>query len=1018
MNKLLYTASIAAIAFSVPISVSAQQVEEEVSRLNAGVEEEARQKKVVVTGSAIAGTPEDAALPVEVFTQEDLELEGSPTALRFAKDLTISGPTNGESNYFGGGPLLGSPSFNLRGIGADKTLTLLNGRRMSENLSNIPSIAISRTEVLKDGAAVIYGADAVGGVVNFITRDDFVGYEARGNYTFIDGSDGDFDLGVMAGFGEGDTNFLVSAEWEHRSRLETEERDFSSLPYGQNPVPWSTLTNLATYVPRTAGGTALGAVSDFTQDGCETQGGIYSPGVPAYCRYNYAPFYNLTEEQDIFRGYGQLNARVNEYMNFHVDAAYGQVKAPNQFASPSQPALRGPAPSTGATFQYRVPSSNPYVQEFADRTGFSANPLSGFANYYDIIIFRPFAHQGNPAMGDGEGNSANSEVDYQVWRVSAGIDGKLGDFAGPFQDVGYDFAVTYNEAQTYYQDPDYVGFRVQEALNGFGGIGCAVEDQDPLTPGTQAPGLGGTNGCQYFNPFSSSYAGNPETGATNPNYVPGSENDPDLIRWLFDPLQVETVTRSMTYDLVFNGMTGVELPGGEIGWALGAQGRQIEIKDIIPSDLYNGATPCPYPGTLNCPGEFGQGPFGFRGINEPDNLDQQSYSFFGETSLPVLDNLNFQAAVRREEFSGGLGSTVYKISGKWDVVGPLSLRGSYGTNFTAPPAGLSPGNVNQVVRSYSVAGGNWLGGTTLTRDDVEPEEATSWNVGAIWQGQGFQSDHNFSLIIDYFDIEIEGEIDELASHAQIASAVFLQDGGTGPYFADCSSPFIDRVTLNASPTTNNNGTCVQGVTTSADLNTVQTDFGNGSDRSTAGFDIQANYNLPVGAADLSFGVTATRVTEQESSAVVLDGVEVAPAQDFLGNLNFSSVGFASPEWRVNAFVNYNRDRHNARLTGRYVSELTDERFIAGGEYENGYIPGGFQPGTTSPFPALNYPSVDSSLMFDATYVFELNENIRLTGTVSNIFDEDPPFILNEFGYDPRIANPLKRTFEVGVKATF
>src|SRR5690242_60291 len=86
--------------------------------------------RVVVTGSFIRGTPEDAALPVEVFSQEELEDRGAPTALEFAKSLTIAGPTSGEAYYFGGPALIGSVNYNLRGIGADKTLTLLNGRRM------------------------------------------------------------------------------------------------------------------------------------------------------------------------------------------------------------------------------------------------------------------------------------------------------------------------------------------------------------------------------------------------------------------------------------------------------------------------------------------------------------------------------------------------------------------------------------------------------------------------------------------------------------------------------------------------------------------------------------------------------------------------------------------------------------------------------------------------------------------------------------------------------------------------
>ncbi len=157
-------------------------------------------EEVVVTGSLIRGTPVDAALPVEVYSQDDLALSGSPSALDFAKSLSISGATTGESYYFGGAGLTGSVQYNLRGIGSDKTLSLFNGRRVTQNTSVIPSIALQRTEILKDGAAVTYGADATGGVVNFISRDSFEGIEIQSSYKAIDGSDGDWNVGIVGGF--------------------------------------------------------------------------------------------------------------------------------------------------------------------------------------------------------------------------------------------------------------------------------------------------------------------------------------------------------------------------------------------------------------------------------------------------------------------------------------------------------------------------------------------------------------------------------------------------------------------------------------------------------------------------------------------------------------------------------------------------------------------------------------------------------------------------------------------------
>jgi len=1032
--------------------------------------------RVVVTGSFIQGTPEDAALPVEVFSQEELEEQGAPTALEFAKSLTISGPTTGEAYYFSGAQLTGSVQYNLRGLGSDKTLVLLNGRRMSQNTANIPSAAIARTEVLKDGAAVIYGADATGGVVNFITRDDFVGLEVGAQYKYIDGSDGDYGLSILGGVGDDAVNFLWSAEYEHRSRLESEERDWAHGDYGVNPAPWSTLTNVASWLPRgtypasaadnTANGEfgspTGGLIRDFTQSSCEAVGGVYNPngvatGVPA-CSYNYISYYNLVEENDIYRAFAQLNADINENMSFHFDASYGQVKSPQVFGSPAQPVIRGPGRSSGATYQFYAPVTNPYAAAFLANavTAGSISPTAAAATQgLTPLTYRAFAHGGNPFLGEGNGYGVPSKIDNQIWRVSGGLKGTLGDWAGMAKDIGYDFAVTYNQSISYADSPDILGFRLQEALNGFGGPNCNVADQNPNQFGTQNSTVGTSAaaraalGCYYWNPFASSFPNQPELGLANPRYVAGTENREDVARWLFDDRATETLNSSLTADLVFNGMSGIQLPGGEIGWALGGQVRQLEFREVVNSNFYNGNLKCDWPSNYTTgagttaqiplpttdPNYTGctpdaPGPFVFFGTNPPDYADQQQYSIFGEAQIPLLDNVNLQAAVRREEFSGGLGATVYKVSGKWDVWGPLSLRASYGTNYQAPPAGLIPGDINNGVNSYTRAGGNWLGAQTVTRTDVVPETATAWNVGAIWQSQGFAPDHDLSIIVDYFDIETEDELGLLASANQIADGVFrygaaaagiasptpamafaTQSGvatGTvvnnGSAYADCSHPLISRVTFNG-------GACVQGVTQANALNSIRTDFGNGPGQHTAGFDVQINYTLPLGPGDLTLAATATKVEVDENTATILDGFQVAPADDRLGFLNFATVGFSSPELRANFSINYALDQHNFRLGANYVSGVTDER--------GPITPGGFLPGTTTPY-ATTFYGVESGdwLAFDFTYLFRLSEDLRLTATVQNITDEDPPQSRQELGYDPRMGSPLGRTFELGVKKTF
>lgn len=976
--------------------------------------------RVVVTGSFIRGTPEDAALPVEVFSQEELEARGAPTALEFAKSLTIAGPTSGEAYYFGGPTLIGSVNYNLRGIGADKTLTLLNGRRMNANTSNIPFAALERVEILKDGAAVIYGADATGGVVNFITREKFEGLEVNAQFKYIDSSDGDYSVSALGGFGDDNLNFLWSAEWEHRSKLRAMDRDFTldsldpTAGVGKyNPAPWSTLTNLTGWLPLGplpatptigANGAEFGApiagiTSDFTPASCAAVGGRYDNNFT--CAYNYSNYYNLVEDNDIYRAFAQLNGSFDDNTRFHVEAAYGQVKTPHMYASPSQPVIRGPAMATGATFQFYVPITNPYAAAFAARTG------TGAASGFTPVTYRVLGHGGNAAFG---GQGVPDLIDNQLWRISSSLDGKLGDWAGIAKDVGYDIALTYNQSISLNTHPDIIGYRFQEALNGFGGPGCNAVDLDPNRFGTQNPGQAGVGACQWWNPFATSFPNQPVRNLANPQYVAGTENSLDLARWLFDSREIETVASNLTLDIVFNGSSGIQLPGGEIGWAAGVQGRQFESRETVDSAFMNGSILCEWPDGTTSQNGAGSPPLeanplpttspNFRGCtpdapgpyiafvpDPPNSTDQQQYSAFAEFQIPVLDNLNLQAAVRREEFSGGLGATVYKVAGKWDVWGPLSLRASYGTNYQTPPVGTVPGAQVAAARTYTVAGGNWLGATFVTDSSIKPETATAMNIGAIWDSAGFAPDHDFRLIVDYFEIETEDQIGQIADPNFIASLVFNGPGGTITTCDPNVQPLVNRI--------NFNGACSVGLSGTTGFSSVTTLYGNGPGQTTNGFDVSAVYSLPLGPGDLVIDFAATKITELRTGPTSLDGVVVSTGDDRLGSLNFATFALASPELRANLSANYGWDRHNLRLGVNYVSAVTDER--AGIQYgEDG----------------------EDWITTDLTYRFKVTDDLALTATVANMFDRMPPKAQEELGYDPFMGNPLGRTFEFGVRKAF
>jgi iron complex outermembrane receptor protein len=985
--------------------------------------------ELVVTGSLIRGTPIDAALPVEVYTQENLELQGAPTALEFAKSLTIAGPTTGEAYYFGGAGLTGVVAYNLRGIGADKTLTLLNGRRMSENASAIPSLALARTEVLKDGAAVTYGADAIGGVVNFITRSRFVGLEATGQYKYIDGSDGDYSVGVLGGWGEDYVNFLWSAEWEHRSRLSTMDRpsitnpSFDPSSPNWNPAPWSNLTNVSAWLPRGAlpatpsvanefGSPVAGFVNDFTSDSCRAFGGNPVPPAGAIptstCNYNYIPYYNLVEENDIYRLYGQVNGEISDAMNFHGEVSYTKAVTPKAFGSPAQPVIRGPALATGVFSQFYVPITNPHAAAFAAR-----NSVTGAAQGFTSGLYRAFAHGGNPYLGGGDGFGVPSRIEIETFRVSGGVQGFLGDWTGPLGDVGYDVALTYNNSNTYGDAADVLGYRLQEALNGFGGPNCSVPDLDPARFGTQNAALAGTGDCMWWNPFVTAFPDQPVRGLDNPGYVAGAENNEELARWIFNPRASESINENVALDIVFDGQLGLSLPGGDVGWAAGFQARRIETRQIVDDPLYNGTLACEWPlnftsangvGSGNLPATPNSptdpnfrgctpdapGPFVFFGTNVPDSAELRQHSFFGELQLPVTDALNLQLAVRNEQFSTVEGETVYKVAGRWDVFGPLSLRGSYGTNYQAPPVGAIPGEVTNAVRSYTVASGNWLGAQFITDANLKPETATTWNVGVIWQSLGFRDSHDVQVILDYFDIETEDEIGQLADPNQIAGLVFNGPGNTITTCDPTVQPLLNRVTFNAG--------CSVGLVATGAFSSISTLFGNGPGQTTNGYDLQATYYMPAGDGDLTLGLTATYVTELKTGPSFLDGVQVSTGDDRLGFLNFQTIAAAAPKLRANFSGNYAVGQQNFRLGVNFVSRVRDER---------------------PDVPDFQYGEFGEDwITADFTYRRSFDNDVTLTATVANIFDRDPPPAQEELGYDPRLGNPLGRTFEIGLRKAF
>ena len=200
-------------------------------------------ERVTVTGSAIKRIDAETAVPVTIVKMADLKKSGVTTVEQIMSTLTSVQSSTNTAQAIGAGT--GGASFaDMRGIGADKTLVLLNGQRISNNaidgsapdLNMIPFAAIDRIEVLRDGASSLYGTDAIGGVINFITKRDYQGATITVGYDRPQAAGGKTKSGnIGVGYGDLATqgfNLFGSLSYNKKDMIQGDQRDFNKRIVG------------------------------------------------------------------------------------------------------------------------------------------------------------------------------------------------------------------------------------------------------------------------------------------------------------------------------------------------------------------------------------------------------------------------------------------------------------------------------------------------------------------------------------------------------------------------------------------------------------------------------------------------------------------------------------------------------------------------------------------------------------------------------------------------------------------
>lgn len=282
-------------------------------------------ERVEITGSNIKRVQADGPLPIEVITREEIRRKGVTSVNELMRTLTYMSSLNDE--LLANSPnASGTASVGFRGLSGDQTVVLLNGRRLANygfdgsfvNINTIPIGAIERVDILKDGAAAIYGADAIGGVVNFITRKDYRGFELTSGYGKSSRNDADeTSLSANAGFGDPDSdkfNVLVNLNYFKREAIWNLDRE---------------RTRTADY--RRFGGTSLmstlaptGNLSGRPFRTCPSPDLILPSGA---CGFDFAPYRTTLYPTERIGGLLSANYRLNDDTTLFAEAMVNQTSS-------------------------------------------------------------------------------------------------------------------------------------------------------------------------------------------------------------------------------------------------------------------------------------------------------------------------------------------------------------------------------------------------------------------------------------------------------------------------------------------------------------------------------------------------------------------------------------------------------------------------------------------------------------------------------------------------------------------
>lgn len=997
-----------------------------------------------VTGTNIRRMDVEKVLPITIVSTDQINArDASQPSDLLASLPSVTGIPGNETATLGATARGDNASIAMRGLASSNTLILLNGRRLpahgisqgeagvptlSVNSNQLPNRGIQQVEALRDGASSIYGTDAVAGVINYITRRDFVGTEVALRYAQTEIGDGrelraTLTHGLTFSGDRGRAQVVI--DFYDREAIFARNRDFmvESDHTGRAPEPWNVSTNTqfnarsatsefgsynvgtvnttGTFVTTRPAGipAALATTAGLFFLSPTDAGGVgFRTTTPPRSGATNLYYWNNNDyrvlQPESFRTniFSSVDFELTDRLELFADLSYYQADSTT---------FREPASITLSTDgEFIVPASNPwnpFGTRFWHPTG--APNADGTAR----LTGTPGAVRiSNKRLTDLPDRVA--EIDNRVLRGVVGLRGQWADT-----------------------------WRWESA---FLHADNKVTDEESNTPRESRfrPTLSQTAPNLAFNPFTRTFAVQSGTLIVTGDY----QNPTALIQSFMDTFVRLGRTSLTSFDFSANGEAFDLWGGNSVNIAFGGEYRRETYLDFRP----------PFAG-LNPPGS---------GLN-PDSNDFMNFSpnsdtrgdrnvtaayaevrvplVGGQFTLPLVQELEVSASARYENYTDFGDTTKPKLGLIWRPIDQVMVRASYNEGFKAPNlAQLFTGTLTRTVTGSndtyrSPVTGLPTDGPSNRRSiaagnpNLQPEESEGKSAGIVFDLPWVKG---LSFAVDYWEvrqtsvISSSGSIADDAAALQAATANALGAGqavgsidlgsGTAAYRGD---PAVVRLPVtqadrdffaayNATRTPGNQRAVVGGI------DFLRTTFFNRASQFVNGYDLDATYRLPRTAlGNFTVNTTWSYLNDFHSYTSAS-----APRTDLLGT-NSAAVAGATPKWRSNSTVTWRNRGWTAGLSANYLGSYTDSgATTTAAIYESLGRPGYITPVATNGTTVYRY-TVSDSIDYNAylSYNFRNHSNKLLNRTsirvgVINLFDKIPPLASDSRGYDPSLYNQMAR----------